>query len=75
MGLTIDETGGIERGKLIWSDMAWKNFLGRTPDMLARANDGILRYLDSRLVFLKLTILFGWDPKVGRLLVLRAQTV
>ena len=71
VGLLIDESGGITSGKLIWSGNAWWQLLGRTKEELAESTAEVLKYLDCRLLFLKVVIIFGWSPEVGKLVVLR----
>lgn len=71
MGLLIDETGGISSGKLVWSDEAWKQLLGRTAEDLATSSLTLLKYLENRLLFLKLAVMFGWSEDVGKLCILR----
>ena len=77
IGLLIDETGAITAGKLIWSDEAWEQLLGRSAEELAAATPNIqlLKYLDIRLLFLKLAIMFGWSEEVGKIVVLRVGIV
>lgn len=69
----MDETGVIAPGKLIWSPAAWEQLLGRTADELAGSSTELLRYLEKRLSFLRVTLVFGWagdDVTGGRLVVL-----
>ena len=71
VGLLVDESGGIASGKLIWSEDAWWQLLGRTKEELARSSAELLKYLECRLLFLKIVVMFGWAPEVGKLAVLR----
>lgn len=68
----MDETGAITSGKLIWSDEAWEQLLGRNAEGLAAASSSaqLLRYLENRLLFLRLALLFGWSGDVGKIVVL-----
>lgn len=77
VGLLIDETGAIASGKLIWSDEAWGQLLGRSAEELAAASSSVqlLKYLENRLLFLKLAIMFGWSGEVGKIVVLRVGIV
>ena len=75
VGLLADESGAIKPGQLIWSDEAWWQLLGRTAESLSRSSLEILQYLESRLLFLRLAVLFGWSQKVGRIVILRVQIV
>lgn len=74
MGTFIDETGAISSGKLIFSGEAWEQLLGRSAEELAKCDGQLLKYLENRILFLRLTLLFGWSEKVGRLCVCRVQT-
>lgn len=56
----IDETGQIASGKLIFSSKAWEQLLGRSAHQLVKTDLEILRYLEQRLLFLRLTLGFGW---------------
>ena len=71
MGLVVDETGAVTSGKLIWSDEAWEQLLGRNAGDLAGSSLALLKYLENRLLFLKLAVMFGWSEDVGKLCVLR----
>ncbi|KAF2112935.1 hypothetical protein BDV96DRAFT_497013 [Lophiotrema nucula] len=69
IGPIIDETGQISSGKLIFSDTAWEQLLGRTPEQLVNTDLEVLRYLEQRLLFLRVSLGFGCDGvgEVGRL--------
>jgi hypothetical protein len=56
----IDETGQIATGKLVFSTKAWEQLLGRTPEQFAQAEIELLRYLETRLLFLRYNLGFGW---------------
>lgn len=71
----MDESGTIISGKLVWSDDAWEQLLGRDAEGLASASLTLLKYLDRRLLFLKLAVMFGWCEDVGKLCVLRVTIV
>lgn len=75
VGLLIDETGAITSGKLVWSDDAWEQLLGRNAEGLAGASLTLLKYLENRLLFLKLAVMFGWSEDVGKLCILRVTIV
>ena len=77
VGLLVDETGAITSGKLIWSDEAWEQLLGRNAEELAAAtgNVQLLKYLENRLLFLKLAVMFGWSGEVGKIVVLRITII
>ena len=72
-----------QHSKILWSDEAWKQLLGRSPEQLARLCDArddarrqhnfvLLRYLEQRLIFMRVILLVGWtgDHLGGRLAVL-----
>ena len=65
----IDETGSIACGKLVWSAEAWERLLGRTSEELVKSSPQLLKYLEHRLVYLRVTLLFGWSEEVGKLAV------
>ena len=75
--MLVDETGAITSGKIIWSDDAWEQLLGRNADELASATAEVklLKYLENRLLFLKLAVMFGWSEEVGKLAILRVQII
>ena len=45
---------------MIFSAKAWESLFGRTATDLAGATAEVLRYLEQRLLFLRLTLIFGW---------------
>ncbi|KAF2126619.1 hypothetical protein P153DRAFT_407812 [Dothidotthia symphoricarpi CBS 119687] len=69
LGPVIDETGQIASGKLILSDQAWTQLLGRTPEQLVATSVDVLRYLEQRLLLLRVTMGFAvkLEDEVGRL--------
>lgn len=69
LGPVLDETGQISCGKLILSDRAWEELLGRTPTQLVHTDLDVLRYLEQRLMFLRITMGFALklDDEIGRL--------
>ncbi|KAL1606389.1 hypothetical protein SLS60_003792 [Paraconiothyrium brasiliense] len=72
LGDVIDETGTISTGKLIFSDAAWEQLLGRTAEQLVSASLEVMKYLEQRLLFLRLTLGFGihlGNEEIGRLVV------
>ncbi|KAF1829693.1 hypothetical protein BDW02DRAFT_509332 [Decorospora gaudefroyi] len=69
LGPMVDETGQISSGKLILSDMAWSQLLGRSAEQLVGTSPHVLRYLEQRMLLLRITMGFalGWEDEVGRL--------
>ncbi|KAK3672466.1 hypothetical protein LTR78_007773 [Recurvomyces mirabilis] len=64
----MDETGVAGTGKLLLSDMAWRELLGRTAEDLLRLGHGAMKDLADRLIFTRVTLLFGWtgdETKAG----------
>lgn len=73
IGTVTDETASITAGKLIWSNEAWEQLLGRTAPELVTSSTELLRYLEKRLEYLRVTLEFGWageEVTGGRLTVL-----
>lgn len=60
LALVVDETGGIAAGKLLLSDRAWEELLGRKAEELLKMEDEGVKYLSDRLLFCRVTLLFGW---------------
>ncbi|KAF2190203.1 hypothetical protein K469DRAFT_25482 [Zopfia rhizophila CBS 207.26] len=60
LGPIIDETGQINTGKLIFSATAWEQLLGRAPEQLVETDIEVLKYLEQRLLFLRVSLGFGW---------------
>ncbi|KAF2873590.1 hypothetical protein BDV95DRAFT_540811 [Massariosphaeria phaeospora] len=69
LGAVVDETGQIGCGKLVLSDAAWLQLLGRTAEQLVATDVNVLEYLEQRLLFLRVSLGFGvWiEDGVGRL--------
>lgn len=70
IGNLLDETGCIAAGKLLWSERAWEQLLGRTVGSLTEMGIEDIRWLEQRLSFLRMHLVFGWEESVGRLAVL-----
>ncbi|KAF9700717.1 hypothetical protein EKO04_001890 [Ascochyta lentis] len=71
LGPVLDETGQISSGKLVLSDRAWGELLGRTNSQLIATDVDVLQYLEQRLLFLRVTMGFALklDDEIGRLAV------
>ncbi|ERF76910.1 hypothetical protein EPUS_02621 [Endocarpon pusillum Z07020] len=81
---TSSRTHSRKPSKILWTDEAWTQLLGRSPEQLAKLVDtcdaaqaqhnlSILRYLEQRLSFMRVILLVGWtgdDELGGRLAVL-----
>ncbi len=74
IGQVMDETAVVGPGKLLFSDRAWRSLLGREPAGLLKLGEDEMKYLSDRLLFCRVTLLFGWtgDESVagGRICVL-----
>jgi hypothetical protein len=68
--MILDETGCVAPGKLLWSARAWEQLLGRPVAELAAMSIEDIRWLEQRLSFLRMHMVFGWDENIGRLAVL-----
>lgn len=60
VGSMIDETGVLARGSVGWSDEAWMTLLARSEVDVARLGVEGLREVESRLLFCRITLMFGW---------------
>lgn len=68
LGQVIDETAAISTGKLLFSDRAWKDLLGRDAADLLRLELEGMKYLSDRLLFCRVLLMFGWtgdESKAG----------
>lgn len=68
LGQVIDETAAISSGKLLFSDRAWKDLLGRDAADLLRLGQESITYLSDRLLFCRISLMFGWtgdESKAG----------
>ena len=68
LGQVIDETAAISGGKLLLSDRAWENLLGRAVDDVLKMKYDEMKYLSDRLLYCRITVLFGWtgdESKAG----------
>jgi hypothetical protein len=53
----------------VLSDAAWEQLLGRTKEQLVSTSIEVLRYLEQRMVWLRVTMGFVWnaEDEIGRL--------
>ncbi|QSZ32954.1 hypothetical protein DSL72_002537 [Monilinia vaccinii-corymbosi] len=65
IGTLVDETGCIAVGKLVWSEDAWEELLGRSVDDVCRMGSDEVRFLECRMVGLRLSLCFGWVGEDG----------
>lgn len=66
LGQVIDETAAISYGKLLFSDRAWCDLLGRKPEDLLKLGYQELKHLSDRLLFCRVTMIFGWTGDESR---------
>lgn len=72
LGPVVDETGCSQAGKLFLSDDAWEQLLGRSKEDLCETSLDTLRYLEQRIMYLRVSMGVAWwseeeDAGVGRL--------
>jgi hypothetical protein len=68
LGQVIDETAAVGSGKLLFSDRAWKDLLGRDVEGLLKLGQEGIKYLSDRLLFCRVSLMFGWtgdETKAG----------
>ncbi|KAF2725848.1 hypothetical protein K431DRAFT_259573 [Polychaeton citri CBS 116435] len=65
IGRVVDETAHISTGKLSFSDQAWGELLGRAPADLLKLGKEDITSLADRLLFNRVTLLFGWSNDDG----------
>lgn len=70
VGRLLDETGCIATGKLVWSERAWEQLLGRSVREVAEMTTDETRWLEQRILFTRMHLVVGWEEGVGRLAVL-----
>jgi hypothetical protein len=67
----VDESGQMGSGKLVLSEGAWEELLGRKAEQLVQTDVHVLRYLEQRLMLLRVTMGFvlQLEDEIGRLAV------
>jgi hypothetical protein len=60
LGTVVDESGCVEQGRMVLATKAWEQLLGRTEQDLAKSSIEVLKYLEQRLLFLRVTVRFAW---------------
>jgi hypothetical protein len=60
LGPVLDETGQVSSGKLVFSTAAWEQLLGRTAEQLVGSDLEVLKALEHRLFFIRVSLGFGW---------------
>ncbi|KAM0720908.1 hypothetical protein Q7P37_003193 [Cladosporium fusiforme] len=68
LGQILDETASVAPGKLLFSAKAWRELLGRSAEELLKLSSDQLKYVAERMLFSRLTLLFGWtgdESKAG----------
>ncbi|KAF8429199.1 hypothetical protein EV426DRAFT_639752 [Tirmania nivea] len=67
LGTVTDETGCINGGNLLISDKAWKKLFGRPAEELVNTEIDSLQEIEHRMLFTRITLLFGWSSEIGKL--------
>lgn len=67
LGTIADETGCINGGNLFVSDKAWKSLIGRPAEELVNTDFDSLQEIEHRMLFTRITLLFGWSSEIGKL--------
>lgn len=72
LGQVVDETGVVAAGKLVLSDEAWEQLLGRTKEEVCAMRGEELRALEQRMLYMRVSLGVAWwadeeDVGVGRL--------
>lgn len=67
LGTITDETGCINGGNLLVSDKAWKSLFGRPAEELVNTEIDSLQEIEHRMLFTRITLLFGWSSEIGKL--------
>lgn len=60
LGQVIDETASLACGKLLFSDEAWRDLLGRDAEDLLKLGYEEMKDLSDRLLFCRVSVIFGW---------------
>jgi hypothetical protein len=66
--MLVDETGCTAPGSLILSSQAWHQLLHVTKEELSNTTPESQQYIEQRLLFQRLALIFGWyteDPQTG----------
>ncbi|KAF2736092.1 hypothetical protein EJ04DRAFT_598839 [Polyplosphaeria fusca] len=68
LGPILDETAQLQAAKFLFSDTAWTQLLGRTPQQLVETPVDVLKGMELRMRFVRVSMGFGWCVgEVGRL--------
>ena len=70
IGTLTDESGCIAPGKLLWSERAWEQLLGRTVKEVTEMTNEEMKWIEQRMIFVRMHLVFGWEEGVGRLAIL-----
>lgn len=65
LGPVIDETGSTAAGKMVLAKESWEQLLGRSAEELCAMGQDGLKYLESRLLWLRVTLCFVWFAEEG----------
>lgn len=67
IGKLVDESGCIMSGKLVLSDDAWTQLLGRSNEEMVQSSASTLRSVEHRMLHVRVTLRFWWSARVGKL--------
>lgn len=70
IGTLVDETGSILPGRLIWTRRAWEMLFGRPIEELLKMSAQDLKALEVSVLFMRVTLIFGWSGQLGKLAIL-----
>lgn len=65
LGTVVDETGSVATGKLVLAEEAWGELLGRGVAEVVGAEMEVLRALEERLGWVRVTLVVGWVGGAG----------
>lgn len=72
VGLLVDETGCISSGKVILSDQAWSQLMGRDVHEMVSSR-AYMKAFERRVQHSRVTMIFYWSVAVGRFVILQVS--
>lgn len=69
IGRLVDETGCIEAGKLVVSNLAWEQLLGCKAEDMASKGAAALQRFEQLILFSRISLGFHWCKGMGRLVI------
>lgn len=55
--------------KLVLSDHAWTQLLGRSSEEMAQSSASTLKSVEHRMLYARITLRFWWSAHVGKLVI------